>query len=90
MKQLLRLRPAFEGCAVTHATVQPSYAAQVPGERFHLTIDATMSRWDLVKMVLEVLIVIRTRPDDRTTGAAPGCRHFAWGKLLGARTVWVR
>ena len=90
--QLLRLRPAFEGCAVTYATVQPSYAAQVPGERFHSFTDATRwSRWDLVKMVLEVCwIVIRTRPDVIvSTGAAPGVVALRLGKLLGARTVWL-
>lgn len=90
--QLLRLRPAFEGCAVTYATVQPSYAAQVPGERFHAFTDATRwSRWDLIKMILEVCwIVIRTRPDVVvSTGAAPGVVALRLSKLLGARTVWL-
>ena len=30
--QLLRLRPAFEGCDVTYACVRPAYADDVPGE----------------------------------------------------------
>lgn len=90
--QLLRLRPAFIGCEVTYATVQPSYAAQVPGERFFSFTDATRwSRWDLIKMVLEVSwIVARTRPDVViSTGAAPGVVALRVGKLLGARTVWL-
>lgn len=90
--QLLRLRPAFAGCKVTYATVQPSYATQVPGERFYSVTDATRwSRWDLVKMILEVIwIVIRTRPDVViSTGAAPGVVALRVGKLLGARTVWL-
>jgi len=32
--QLLRLRPAFEGCAVTYACVRPAYAEDVPGQAF--------------------------------------------------------
>lgn len=90
--QLLRLRPAFAGCDVTYATVQPSYAAQVPGARFFSFTDATRwSRWDLVKMVLQVAwITIRTRPDVVvTTGAAPGVVALRVGKWLGAKTIWL-
>lgn len=90
--QLLRLRPAFEGCEVTYATVQPSYAAQVPGERFYAFTDATRwSRWDLIKMILEVCwIVFRTRPNVViSTGAAPGVVALRVGKLLGAKTIWL-
>ena len=90
--QLLRLRPAFAGCDVTYATVQPSYAAQVPGARFFSFTDATRwSRWDLVKMILQVTwITIRTKPDVVvTTGAAPGVIALRVGKWLGAKTVWL-
>lgn len=90
--QLLRLRPAFAGFDVTYATVQPSYAAQVPDARFFSFTDATRwSRWDLVKMIFQVsLITIRTRPDVViTTGAAPGVVALRIGKWLGAKTVWL-
>lgn len=90
--QLLRLRPAFEGSDVTYATVQPSYAAQVPEAHFFSFTDATRwSRWDLVKMILQVTwITIRTKPDVViTTGAAPGVVAIRVGKLLGAKTIWL-
>lgn len=90
--QLLRLRPAFEGCDVTYATVQPSYALQVPGARFFSFTDATRwSRWNLIKMILEVTwITIRSKPDVViTTGAAPGVVALRVGKWLGAKTVWL-
>ena len=90
--QLLRLRPAFEGHDVAYVTVQPSYASQVPGQRFYAVCDATRwSRWDLVKMVFQVTAaVLRERPDVVvTTGAAPGVVALRIGKLLGARTVWL-
>ncbi len=90
--QLLRLRPAFVGCKVTYATVQPSYAAQVIGDGFFSFTDATRwSRWNLFKMVLQItLITIRTRPDVViTTGAAPGVVALRVGKWLGAKTIWL-
>lgn len=90
--QLLRLRPAFEGCDVTYATVQASYAAQVPNLGFYAFTDATRwSRWDLIKMMVQVTwIVLRLRPDVVvSTGAAPGVVALRVGKWLGAKTVWL-
>lgn len=90
--QLLRLRSAFQGCDVIYATVQPSYAAQVQGERFFSFTDATRwSRIDLLKMVVQVAwITIRSKPDVViTTGAAPGVVALRIGKLIGAKTVWI-
>jgi UDP-N-acetylglucosamine:LPS N-acetylglucosamine transferase len=90
--QLLRLRPAFVGCRVTYVTVQPSYAEQVSGERFHAVCDAT--RWDrlkLIRMALQILwILVKERPDMViSTGAAPGVVALRLGKWVGARTVWL-
>ena len=90
--QLLRLRPALKDCVVTYATVQASYAEQVKGSRFHAITDATRwSRWDLLRMVLEVVwIVLKERPDVvLTTGAAPGVVALRVGKWLGAKTIWL-
>lgn len=90
--QLLRLWPAFDGQDVAWVTVQPSYASQVPGQRFYAVTDATRwSRWDLLKMMCQVSwIVLRERPDVVvTTGAAPGVVALRMGKLLGAKTIWL-
>lgn len=90
--QLMRLRPAFEGCAVTFVTVQADYAAEVAGARFFAVTDATRwSRWDLLKMVCQVAwVVLRIRPDVViTTGAAPGVVALRMGRWLGARTIWL-
>lgn len=90
--QLLRLRPAFDGQQMVFVTVQASYAAQVPGQRFYTVCDATRwSRWDLLKMVCQVSwIVLRERPDVVvTTGAAPGVVALRVGKFLGAKTIWL-
>jgi UDP-N-acetylglucosamine:LPS N-acetylglucosamine transferase len=90
--QMLRLRPAFEGCAVTYACVRPGYAEDVPGERFVLYSDATRwDRWRLLKMLLQVSwLVLRLRPDVIiSTGAAPGYAAIQLGRLIGSRTVWI-
>lgn len=90
--QLLRLRPAFEGCDVAYVTVQESYADEVKGCRFYKITDATRwSRWDLLRMIAEIVwIVLRERPDVVvSTGAAPGVVALRMGKWLGARTVWL-
>lgn len=90
--QLLRLRPAFDGCAVTYATVREGYRLEVPGEDFCLIPDS--NRWTklaLLRCALAVLrLVWRLRPDVViTTGAAPGYFGVRIGKLLGARVIWV-
>jgi len=90
--QLLRLRPAFEGHRVAFVTVRASYKADVGGVPFYVINDAT--RWDklgLARMCLRLLVILlRERPGVViSTGAAPGYFAIRFGKLLGARTIWV-
>ena len=90
--ELLRLRPAFDDCDVAYVTVQRDYARDVPGCRFHVVNDAT--RWSKVAVAMMALrmlmIVMRERPDAViTTGAAPGYFAIRFGRMLGARTVWL-
>jgi len=91
--QLLRLRPAFDGCDVTFVTVNEQYRADLePGAKFLVVNDAT--RWNkigLVRLALRMLwILVRIRPDVViTTGAAPGFFALRLGRLLGARTAWI-
>jgi hypothetical protein len=90
--QLLRLRPAFEGCDVTYASVRPAYADDVPGQRFVTIPDATRwDRWRLLMMMIRVAwLVGRLRPDViLSTGAAPGYVAIRLGKILGSKTVWL-
>ena len=90
--QLLRLRPALEGCSITFVTVNKAYRADVPGERFRAIPDAT--RWNRVKLVRMCIklawIMVREWPDVVvSTGAAPGFFAVRIGRLMGARTAWV-
>jgi UDP-N-acetylglucosamine:LPS N-acetylglucosamine transferase len=91
--QLLRLRPAFEGCDVTYATVMEGYRSDLDhGADFRVVPDG--NRWskiNLLRAALAVfLLLLRLRPDVViTTGAAPGYFAVRLGKLLGSRVVWI-
>lgn len=101
--QLRRLRPAWEGCAVTYVTTNEGYrdeiaadeeeAAGGPGPpRFFTVPDA--NRWQHFRLLRQLMavawIMFRTRPHAVvTTGAAPGYFAIRVGRLLGARTIWV-
>lgn len=99
--QLMRLRAAWEGCDVTYITTDPGLAetlrqdAATRGEfepKLHIIIDA--NRWRKRRLALQMLqvlmLMLRLRPDAViSTGAAPGYFALRFGKLLGARTVWI-
>jgi UDP-N-acetylglucosamine:LPS N-acetylglucosamine transferase len=90
--QLMRLRPAFEGCDVTYATVQEGYRPDVGDADFRVVRNG--NRWSKTDLVLSALGILRlllsVKPDVViTTGAAPGYFAVRFGKWLGARVVWV-
>lgn len=90
--QLLRLRPAFEGCEVTYATVREGYREDVGGAPFQLIPDS--NRWNKLALMRSAasifLLLWKLRPEVViTTGAAPGYFGVRFGKWLGARVIWV-
>lgn len=90
--QLRRLRSAFDGCDLTWASTDPGFATEVAPAPFVLIPEAT--RWDRVKLVWSMLrilaLVVRLRPDAIvSTGAAPGFFALRFGRLVGARTMWI-
>lgn len=93
--QLRRVSPAFRGTEIVYVTVEPSYRSEVEGQegaRFRLVVDAT--RWNkvkLVRMLLQIAWIVATeRPDVVvSTGAAPGYFAIRFGKLFGAKTMWI-
>lgn len=90
--QLLRLRPAFDGCEVVYASVQPGSAEEVPGHRYYHFRDASRKdRLAFLSVVFRMLwIVLRERPDVIvTTGSAPAMICLSFGRLFGARTLWI-
>ena len=91
--QLRRMRPAWEDCRVHYVSTLRQYAADLePGARFHAVRDA--NQWNklaLALMAAQVLwLVLRVRPDVVvSTGAAPGYFAVRFGRMIGARTIWV-
>jgi UDP-N-acetylglucosamine:LPS N-acetylglucosamine transferase len=90
--QLLRLRPAFEGCEVTFVTTRQAYQCDVEGANFHVIPDSNNTQ--KVRFILTALsllwVLIRERPDVViSTGAAPGYFGIFLGRFIGARTIWL-
>lgn len=90
--QLLRLRPAWDGCDVTYATVHADSAADVAPAPLLTFPDASRKDWWRLPGVAARMaaIVARVRPQVVvTTGAAPPLFALLFARALGARTLWL-
>ncbi|WP_319562187.1 hypothetical protein [Marispirochaeta sp.] len=90
--QLLRLRKAWMDLDVIYATVWPESRDDVDSGDFFIIPDA--NRWTkiaLLKCMFSVFkLVMKERPGVIiSTGAAPGLFAIFFGKLTGARTLWL-
>ncbi len=94
--QLLRMRPAWEGCDVAYASTHADYRKEVSegiaAGRYYVFPDA--NRWQKLRLLWQVLvvaaIVLRERPAVViSTGASAGYFALRIGKYLGCRTIWV-
>jgi hypothetical protein len=90
--QLLRLRPAFDGCRTVYACGAKQGRCDVPDSEFHAVPEA--NRWrrlDLLRCAAAITgVIAKVKPDVVvTTGAAPGCIAAWIGRLSGARVLWV-
>jgi UDP-N-acetylglucosamine:LPS N-acetylglucosamine transferase len=90
--QLMRLRPAFNDCKVSYATVRDTYEVDVQGSPFYVFRDASrdnkLGMWIQAAMLL--WIVIRVRPDFViSTGAAAGYFAIRIAKMFGSKTCWI-
>jgi UDP-N-acetylglucosamine:LPS N-acetylglucosamine transferase len=91
-QQLMQLRPAFEGQITTYVTTNPAYAADVSDSELYVVTDANRSKplrllWSAYEMLIRV---IKMRPEVViSTGAAPGLFGIVFGRLVGAKTIWV-
>ena len=90
--QLLRLRPAFEGCEIVYATVKVGYRPDVDDSQFRVIPDA--NRWNKFALIRSIIgifwLLLHERPDIVvSTGAAPGYFGVLIGRFLGARTIWI-
>jgi UDP-N-acetylglucosamine:LPS N-acetylglucosamine transferase len=90
--QLLRVIPAFASHSVVFVTVLEPYRAEVPKNKFYVVSDA--NRWNKLGLIFLAMrvawIVAKERPDVIvSTGAAPGYFAVFFGRLFGARTIWI-
>lgn len=99
--QLMRLRAAWAGCVVTYVTTNPGLRAVLgelaeaegqPMPDFRIIVEG--NRWQKGRLILQLLqllfLMLRLRPDAViSTGAAPGYFALRFGKLVGARTLWI-
>lgn len=99
--QLMRMRKAWDGLDTIYMTTESGLSDIVktmardegnPPPKFISVTDANLSeKMRLIRQLFEVLLaVLRHRPDVIiTTGAAPGYFALRFGKLIGARTIWI-
>jgi hypothetical protein len=90
--QLNRMLPAFDGFQLHWISTSPEGGATVKGGAYTSVRDASM--WDklgLLIMAFQVgLRVLILRPDVViTTGAAPGFFAIIFGRMIGAKTIWI-
>lgn len=89
--QLMRLRPAFEGCEIIYVSTQ-KHSNFADALRAYCVMEGNQnSKLRVLIMMLQVFfIVLRERPGVViSTGAAPGYFGLRFGKWFGARTLWL-
>lgn len=90
--QLMRLYPAMKGCDITFVTTNAGLRDMTNLHRFICVSDANIwNRMAMLKLAAQIFfVVIRTRPHVViTTGAAPGFFAIMFGRIFGARTIWI-
>lgn len=89
--QLMRMRPAFSGHAVSYLSTDHRYSEQIDGPVLAVADGNRQQKLRACWMLLQVAChVMRLRPDVViTTGAAPGLAAIMAGRLVNARTVWI-
>lgn len=90
--QLRRIAPAFDGLDVRYVSTDAGLAGEVHPAPLSVVPDANLDdKPALIGLAVKLfLLVLRQRPDIViSTGAAPGFFALMFGKLLGARTIWV-
>ena len=91
-QQMMRLRPAFDEQSTVYVTTNRDYAAEVPDCDLFVVTDANRHQpLKLLRAALQVLFwVLRERPDIViSTGAAPGLFGVIFGRIVGAKTIWI-
>ena len=90
--QLMRLSPAWDGHAVSIATVDPTSRALVGDVPFFTFRDVSRADWWRIPLAtLDIAaILLKVRPQVIiTTGALPGLIACALARPFGCKSLWV-
>lgn len=90
--QLMRIQPAFENHEVVFVTTFNGYSKIFPMANIMEVQDACLKeKFKIIILALQILmIILRIQPNIViSTGAAPGFFAVFFGKLLGAKTIWL-
>lgn len=90
--QMLRLRPAFDGCDVTFVTTDKAMRRRVTGHSFFTVCDGNRdTKLSLLFMAIKILWVMSlVRPHVVvTTGAAPGYFACRFARFFGAKSLFI-
>ena len=90
--ELLRLRPAFEGCELHFVGIYSELSSTVAPHHFHLVPDSHFDEpFKMFRAFFRLLRLFwKIRPQAVvSTGAASGALAMLIGRLFRARTLWV-
>jgi len=90
--QLRKLVPAFHGMNIHYVSTHPDLQNEVNPAKYSNVPDANLdTKFDLIKLAFSIFVIIlRYRPNVvLSTGAAPGFFALFFGKIIGAKTIWV-
>lgn len=90
--QLRKMSSAFNGMDVHYMTTTNGVRNEIYPASLYIIPDAHLDeKLRLIYLSLKIFfIMIRVRPDIvMSTGAAPGYFALFFGKLFGAKTIWV-
>ena len=91
-QQLMLLRPAFEGHDVIYLTTLPGLPDQFDAHPHSIVPDCNRDQMLAILPCGAMLLarMLRFRPHVViSTGALPGAMALAFGRAMGARTIWV-
>ena len=90
--QLMRLKPAFDKYQTVYASTNIGLKDAYELKKFILIRDANLTKKValFISAFETLLLVWKIRPTHViSTGAAPGFLCVAWGKIFGAKTIWL-
>ncbi|AVO32350.1 MULTISPECIES: oligosaccharide biosynthesis protein Alg14 [Stenotrophomonas] len=90
--QLLRLKKLLDQHTTTYVSTNRELGEFIPDNNFYCVRDSAAENklGLLITFTQALFIIIKVRPDIViSTGAAPGLAFVFWGRIFGAKTIWL-